>query len=1049
MAKNRQELKTTIVLDGKIDSGAYKIGEYLQRVGSQVDGVSQKLLGTVDLYADFDDAMRAAQGKLGDVTAQQMAELEEAVRGWAETTRFGATEVANATKEAASSGWELYEIYAGMPSVMTLAAAAEMDLTEGMEYLNSALAGLDLEITDSGRLIDQWVKTANSSRASVQELGESMENLGSLMTMTKDSGELLTMLAMMAEYGTKGAEAGTLLRNVLLRLVAPTQKAAEMMELLEVSEEEMADMAAMDLQAAGEAVEKLGLSAFDAEGNLKSIIEIIDELRGAVAGMTEEEMYQSLYAIFPTRTIRGIMDLLRATNEEYDAMLLKIAGSGGYAQQVAELQEGGVGGALREVQSRLEELSLTAAKAMNPQIMKGLEWISNVIGRVNDLPDGFWDVAGNAMATLAVAGPATLAVGAGLKLIGSLLTPGGLIALGAVTVGTLVTGLIELNEEMRQRRIEEAFGTVALDVANMRIETDAVTESYLANNEALGGLMDTMQTGAQNYLGLSEQMAGSLTQWAITGQTLTEEQKTGLYTLGEQMISSVMTGIENSELYDLNMLDMLFGDMTTDSETGAFINGVGWVSEYYAGIRTEAEAVGRELRDALTEALQNDELTPEDEAAIRAQLDRLAEIQMRIQQGFIDEEYGRRLYAAMRVDADSLGEYLAGNEASREAALAANRALFDAEAGNYYSAWKYNYDNGNATQAELGQFMAELAREEEAAAQKIIEDYAGFDMNALDVVFGQIGQGEAWELIKALTGSGIGPDALLTSEGWQSLLGGKSAEEAAQLLRTIAQTDQGMGNLMAGYLETAGFGDYAKTLMWATKYASQMEDAAYTMEMMGGWAEYLENMPEKVEKEPPEVPTEYVARRNGVYIYKTGTEMTATPETFWSWLGDKFAIERQAKEHAEMYTTEVQEYLDAHPGKYRIDVIQGGAITGNAAGGAPRKAMVTSLGDKLGGLFAEGGRATEPSIFGEAGAEWAIPEEHTQRTAQLLREAAAASGFSAGAVFGGKGAVTIVYAPTVTAQDARGVDAVLRADKARLDKWWKEKQLLHETEVYG
>ena len=176
----------------------------------------------------------------------------------------------------------------------------------------------------------------------------------------------------------------------------------------------------------------------------------------------------------------------------------------------------------------------------------------------------------------------------------------------------LISTLIEFADERRAETIEQMFGTAALDVANMRIETDAVTESYLANNEALGGLMDTMQTGAQSYLGLSEQMAGSLTQWAITGQTLTEEQKTGLYTLGEQMISSVMGGIEQSELYQMNMLDMLFGDMTTGSETSAFINGVGWVSEYHAGIRAEAEAVGRDLRDALTEALQDGELTPED-----------------------------------------------------------------------------------------------------------------------------------------------------------------------------------------------------------------------------------------------------------------------------------------------------------------------------------------------------------------------------------------------------------------------------------------------------
>ena len=73
----------------------------------------------------------------------------------------------------------------------------------------------------------------------------------------------------------------------------------------------------MDVAAAAKAMDTLGLSVFDAEGNLKSMIQVISELRRATSGMTEEEMYPMLAAIFPTRTLRGIMDLLRTSDEEY------------------------------------------------------------------------------------------------------------------------------------------------------------------------------------------------------------------------------------------------------------------------------------------------------------------------------------------------------------------------------------------------------------------------------------------------------------------------------------------------------------------------------------------------------------------------------------------------------------------------------------------------------------------------------------------------------------------------------------------------------------
>lgn len=109
-------------------------------------------------------------------------------------------------------------------------------------------------------------------------------------------------------------------------------------------------------------------------------------------------------------------------------------------------------------------------------------------------------------------------------------------------------------------------------------------------------------------------------------------------------------------------------------------------------------------------------------------------------------------------------------------------------------------------------------------------------------------------------------------------------------------------------------------------------------------------------------------------------------------------------------------------------------------------------------MFASGGRATEASTFGEAGPEWAIPEEHSQRTAELLNAARAASGFTWPEIisrYGGLNAnpnnvpATLVYSPTIYAQDAEGVEDKLMEDKARLDKWYREKNMMDEMEVYA
>jgi hypothetical protein len=156
-------------------------------------------------------------------------------------------------------------------------------------------------------------------------------------------------------------------------------------------------------------------------------------------------------------------------------------------------------------------------------------------------------------------------------------------------------------------------------------------------------------------------------------------------------------------------------------------------------------------------------------------------------------------------------------------------------------------------------------------------------------------------------------------------------------------------------------------------------------------------------------------------------------------------------------TTELQTAISAEDGK---------TITTNIAANtsqieqalnsyANRTITVNIAGRKL---FAHGGRATEPSTFGEAGPEWAIPEEHSERTAGLLDAAREASGFTWPDLierFGGLNAdptskpVVLYYQPTINAGDVNGVEQALQVDKDRLNRWFEEKQMRDKMEVYA
>lgn len=139
--------------------------------------------------------------------------------------------------------------------------------------------------------------------------------------------------------------------------------------------------------------------------------------------------------------------------------------------------------------------------------------------------------------------------------------------------------------------------------------------------------------------------------------------------------------------------------------------------------------------------------------------------------------------------------------------------------------------------------------------------------------------------------------------------------------------------------------------------------------------------------------------------------------------------------------TSAQAYLSANPGTWTVKTQRTGGLLGGAWGGLD--------------LFEDGGRATEASIFGEAGAEWAIPEEHTPNTASLIWRAAQASGFTwddiaeANGQGSSSGGNTLVYSPTIIAADATGVAQKLKEDKEELERWLKERELKDKIAVYA
>ena len=222
-------------------------------------------------------------------------------------------------------------------------------------------------------------------------------------------------------------------------------------------------------------------------------------------------------------------------------------------------------------------------------------------------------------------------------------------------------------------------------------------------------------------------------------------------------------------------------------------------------------------------------------------------------------------------------------------------------------------------------------------------------------------------------------------------------------------------------------------------------------------------IPQNVQIDPVPVPIEPVNRTDGakdrltqleeqgieVKVGAEGTELTATIDA---------EDGRRLVEYLDGDATDLHTKIYDEDGKLLTEMVTGDVSQLRALieGQNGRTITVNITGKKM---FAEGGRATEASIFGEVPgqAEWAIPEAHTERTAELLNAARAASGFTWPELlsrFGGLNAnpqtqpTTIVYSPTINAADANGVEKVLQDDKRRLEEWFENKKMRDAVEVY-
>lgn len=495
---------------------------------------------SIDTGMEFDKAMSQVAATMGytvdelnqggSEANQTFEKLRTAAKYYGETTAFTSTQAAEALNYMALAGYDADTAIKTLPSVLNLAAAGGLELGYASDMITDSQTALGLTLDETNTLMDQMAKTASSSNTSVGQLGEAILTVGgTAQYMSGGTTELNTVLGVLADNGIKGSEAGTHLRNMLLSLAAPTDKAQAWMD-------------------------KLGVKFFDAEGNMRSFSDVFPELNAAMSDLTQEQKLQAFADMFNVRDISSVNALLGTTSQRWTELGEKIENSNGAMQQMAETQLDNLAGDVTKFQSAFEGLKIEVSDRLNPVlrdlVQRATDFIQSIdVDEVINSLKNLWESFKNLLPVITGVTTAMIAYKTATaisKVIDALTaaTEGQTIAQAAlnavmnanpfVLIVTLITGVVTalgtlaLTSESFREKMQKVWDVISHPIQTIKnIWNDAKT--FLSNT------WDNIKNSAsQKWQGIKDTISNAV-----------ENTKSKLSTAWENIKSNLSTKWEN------------------------------------------------------------------------------------------------------------------------------------------------------------------------------------------------------------------------------------------------------------------------------------------------------------------------------------------------------------------------------------------------------------------------------------------------------------------------------------------------------------------------
>lgn len=811
-----QNLATEINIFSRMGSAMTSFGDKLTTLGSGAVNLGSTLTGAITTplvgigvaamttFGNFEQQMNRVKAISG-ATGGQFDQLKQRAVELGASSVFSASEVAQAMENMASAGMNVNDIYSASAGVMDLAAVSGRDMGLAAEAVASAMNQFGIAGENATHVADVYAKAAADTNAETVDMAEAMKYAGPVMSSLNSSfEETAAAIGIMSNAGIKGSQAGTTLRTAMQRLAAPTDVASKLMQ-------------------------SLGISAYNSEGQMKPISELLPHLQERLSGLSEEQRNNALNTLFGKESLSGMLALLDSAGPEFDGVVSGLQNSNGAAKEMADTMNSGLSGSIENLKGKLETAAITVSERFAP-------YIEQLADKVGELTEWFTNLSEEQQDQIikwglvaAAAGPALVVFG---KIAGTLGTT--FKALGTVSsgIGKLVGKVAPLITKLAGMETAAVGATGATSGLGTSISLLSNPLGVVVGGAALltGGLVvlaeakERARESAEKYgTTLSNDTKGKLDEFSsavTTAQTAMTNFETGATQSADNvkqavadMMSAITQGAEDSKAR-IDVLAQKYGltdeqvaaakakqdlivsnsQTMTDQITAIYEKHNGDVSRLTTTEKTIVENNMRELCKARVQELG---LGKDKEKAIlevfNGDVKNMTMAQLKDQSSALQEAM-KEEQQSYKTQRDEIKESL-------------DLGLIDQE--QYNSKMAALKTQHNATMTEFGQALTKVAQEQDAQsgqfgvyAEKIRQVLEDYDMSFEDLSkqalesANQIGQNTA--MIGTYT-SDMSADAKSATDQWNALtldpLTGELKTNATQEVANALTAENGWNNM--------------------------------------------------------------------------------------------------------------------------------------------------------------------------------------------------------------------------------------------------------------